>query len=236
MIIASFSSAVVRHVYNSSRLVTCSEGLAYQLKDSLLFVWRRLSNQGTKIRNPKKSRELPTKSQNIPCRIYEPWKFPESKTSLVVHILYLQNCTAGICETTTNLQIVWNPNKYLPNFPTLKNPGIKNFKPQKILWSPPPPLQIWSTPVEAAEKWISLKLHSYLLKSHYYLCLLFFNYQDCIVWIKADCQRVLLEAGCGVGNLCYPLLEEIPNLFIHACDFSQRAVQFVKVSLNSLYW
>ncbi|XP_073235653.1 tRNA N(3)-cytidine methyltransferase METTL6-like [Porites lutea] len=41
-------------------------------------------------------------------------------------------------------------------------------------------------------------------------------------------QRVLLEAGCGVGNLCYPLLEEIPNVFIHACDFSQRAVQFVK--------
>ena len=52
-------------------------------------------------------------------------------------------------------------------------------------------------------------------------------------WTKAGHQRVLLEAGCGVGNLCYPLLEEIPNVFIHACDFSQRAVQFVKVSLNS---
>lgn len=31
-----------------------------------------------------------------------------------------------------------------------------------------------------------------------------------------------------MGNLFYPLLEEIPNLFIHACDFSHRAVQFVK--------
>ncbi|XP_068670691.1 tRNA N(3)-methylcytidine methyltransferase METTL6-like [Montipora foliosa] len=45
---------------------------------------------------------------------------------------------------------------------------------------------------------------------------------------KAGDQRVLLEAGCGVGNLFYPLLEEIPNLFVHACDFSPRAVQFVK--------
>ena len=33
-----------------------------------------------------------------------------------------------------------------------------------------------------------------------------------------------------MGNLFYPLLEEIPNLFVHACDFSPRAVQFVKVS------
>ncbi|XP_027048402.1 methyltransferase-like protein 6 [Pocillopora damicornis] len=41
-------------------------------------------------------------------------------------------------------------------------------------------------------------------------------------------SKILLEAGCGVGNLFYPLLEEIPNLFIHACDFSKRAIDFVK--------
>ncbi|KAL9966165.1 hypothetical protein ACROYT_G024203 [Oculina patagonica] len=45
---------------------------------------------------------------------------------------------------------------------------------------------------------------------------------------EPESPKVLLEAGCGVGNLFYPLLEEIPNLFIHACDFSKRAVQFVK--------
>lgn len=45
---------------------------------------------------------------------------------------------------------------------------------------------------------------------------------------EPDSCKVLLEAGCGVGNLFFPLLEEIPNLFIHACDFSKRAVQFVK--------
>ena len=49
--------------------------------------------------------------------------------------------------------------------------------------------------------------------------------------MKPDSCKVLLEAGCGVGNLFFPLLEEIPNVFIHACDFSKRAVQFVKVSI-----
>ena len=44
-----------------------------------------------------------------------------------------------------------------------------------------------------------------------------------------DSPKVLMESGCGVGNLFFPLLEEIPNLLIHACDFSKRAVQFVKV-------
>ncbi|XP_022099936.1 methyltransferase-like protein 6 [Acanthaster planci] len=41
-------------------------------------------------------------------------------------------------------------------------------------------------------------------------------------------QRFLLEVGCGVGNAIYPLLEENRQLFVYACDFSPRAVQFVK--------
>ncbi|MCJ8728203.1 hypothetical protein PDJAM_G00001610 [Pangasius djambal] len=46
-------------------------------------------------------------------------------------------------------------------------------------------------------------------------------------------KLVMLEAGCGVGNCIFPLLEEDLNIFIYACDFSPRAVQFVKE--NSLY-
>ncbi|KAL2084696.1 hypothetical protein ACEWY4_020214 [Coilia grayii] len=46
-------------------------------------------------------------------------------------------------------------------------------------------------------------------------------------------KLVLLEAGCGVGNCIFPLLEEDLNIFVYACDFSPRAVEFVKQ--NSLY-
>ncbi len=45
-----------------------------------------------------------------------------------------------------------------------------------------------------------------------------------------ESQRlVLLEAGCGVGNCIFPLLEDDLNIFVYACDFSPRAVEFVKV-------
>lgn len=49
-----------------------------------------------------------------------------------------------------------------------------------------------------------------------------------------DQKKVLLEVGCGVGNMVFPLIEEKHNsYFIYACDFSQRAVDFVKQ--NELY-
>ena len=47
-------------------------------------------------------------------------------------------------------------------------------------------------------------------------------------------KKVLVEIGCGVGNFAFPLLEDKRcNLFIYVCDFSPRAVEFVKS--NSLY-
>ena len=46
-------------------------------------------------------------------------------------------------------------------------------------------------------------------------------------------KKVLLEVGCGVGNFAYPLLEENLPFKIFCCDFSPRAVQFVKD--NPLY-
>ncbi|XP_062133976.1 tRNA N(3)-methylcytidine methyltransferase METTL6, partial [Drosophila sulfurigaster albostrigata] len=52
-------------------------------------------------------------------------------------------------------------------------------------------------------------------------------------------KRTLLEIGCGVGNLVFPLLEEQmkeqtnAGFYFYACDFSPRAVEFVRS--NSLY-
>jgi methyltransferase-like protein 6 len=44
----------------------------------------------------------------------------------------------------------------------------------------------------------------------------------------------MLEVGCGVGNLIFPLVaEKHNNYFIYACDFSERAVELVKE--NELY-
>lgn len=46
-------------------------------------------------------------------------------------------------------------------------------------------------------------------------------------------KLTMLEAGCGVGNCLFPLLEEDLNIFAYACDFSPRAVEYVKQ--NPLY-
>lgn len=40
--------------------------------------------------------------------------------------------------------------------------------------------------------------------------------------------KVILEVGCGAGNTIYPLLATYPEIFVHACDFSPRAVNLVK--------
>ncbi|ONL93558.1 S-adenosyl-L-methionine-dependent methyltransferase superfamily protein [Zea mays] len=41
-------------------------------------------------------------------------------------------------------------------------------------------------------------------------------------------KKVVLEVGCGAGNTIYPLLSTYPDIFVHACDFSPRAVNLVK--------
>ncbi|KAL3330228.1 hypothetical protein AABB24_034202 [Solanum stoloniferum] len=47
-------------------------------------------------------------------------------------------------------------------------------------------------------------------------------------------EKVILEVGCGAGNTIFPLLATIPNIFVHACDFSPRAVNLVKMSFKPL--
>lgn len=38
----------------------------------------------------------------------------------------------------------------------------------------------------------------------------------------------ILEAGCGVGNTIFPLLERNPHLFLYGVDFSPRAIEMVQ--------
>ncbi|GER35402.1 methyltransferase [Striga asiatica] len=42
-------------------------------------------------------------------------------------------------------------------------------------------------------------------------------------------RQVILEVGCGAGNTIFPLLATYPDIFVHACDFSPRAVNLVKM-------
>ncbi|XP_039047321.1 uncharacterized methyltransferase C3H7.11-like [Hibiscus syriacus] len=41
-------------------------------------------------------------------------------------------------------------------------------------------------------------------------------------------RKVILEVGCGVGNDVFPLNVTYPEIFVYACDFSQRAINLVK--------
>ena len=43
-------------------------------------------------------------------------------------------------------------------------------------------------------------------------------------------QATLLEAGCGVGNSVFPLLEAIPSLKVYCCDFSPTAIRLIQSS------
>ncbi|XP_030846584.1 methyltransferase-like protein 6 [Strongylocentrotus purpuratus] len=54
------------------------------------------------------------------------------------------------------------------------------------------------------------------------------EFEELIAESREGKQKSLLEVGCGVGNTVYPLLDASPEIFIHCCDFSPRAVQFVK--------
>lgn len=44
--------------------------------------------------------------------------------------------------------------------------------------------------------------------------------------------RVIREAGCGVGNAVFPLLEECPEARVQACDFSAKAIELMRGSEN----
>ncbi|XP_058105966.1 uncharacterized protein LOC131249310 isoform X2 [Magnolia sinica] len=47
-------------------------------------------------------------------------------------------------------------------------------------------------------------------------------------YFDAKGKKVILEIGCGAGNTIFPLVASYPDIFVHACDFSTRAIDLVK--------
>ncbi|XP_058059174.1 tRNA N(3)-methylcytidine methyltransferase METTL6 isoform X2 [Anopheles bellator] len=49
-------------------------------------------------------------------------------------------------------------------------------------------------------------------------------------------QKTLLEVGCGVGNLIFPLIEDgHRDYFIYACDLSPRAVELLPAVVANIF-
>jgi len=71
-------------------------------------------------------------------------------------------------------------------------------------------------------------------KDRHYVAREFTELSDKLEAVKnatdSDERVVLLDLGCGVGNAFWPLVGTygMPPLQIQCCDFSQRAVNFVK--------
>lgn len=61
------------------------------------------------------------------------------------------------------------------------------------------------------------------------------NFSTVAVYVSyvVDIWRVQLnrywQVGCGAGNTIFPLIATFPKLYVHACDFSPKAVTLVKV-------
>ena len=103
------------------------------------------------ISKPKKVPRASNKTQKTPWTLNNPKKSHAKFLSLKnlqkgkqVWLYFNRRTMRPRCAgTITNLQIVLNsqknlylsshPKKYLPNFPTPKNPRIKNFRPKKNL-------------------------------------------------------------------------------------------------------
>ena len=63
----------------------------------------------------------------------------------------------------------------------------------------------------------------------------FFIAISCLHWMLAWLVWNSVQVGCGAGNTIFPLLSTFPDIFVHACDFSPRAVDLVKVFVYLIY-
>ena len=72
------------------------------------------------------------------------------------------------------------------------------------------------------EKFYKFNKTNFFKDRHYIL--------DEFLELKEDKREkiTLLDIGCGVGNSFYPLIKNLPNLYVNAFDFSKRAINMAK--------
>ena len=134
-----------------------------------VFKWRGWSN-GAKIKTPKNTRtkNLPAKKSNAQFPSlknfqkalndnYNAKKYNHSEINWIVLTFFLHQTiwSYHTLALPRIFRLFWIPQKsplksihekkYLPNYPSQKNPTIENFKLKQILWSSPS-LEIQSTP------------------------------------------------------------------------------------------
>ena len=123
-----------------------------EIEHSCLFIhhtiWICFASSGSHFNKLERVLETPKNGFVSTVTLWITLNKTNSKTRLFV--LYSQNYAARalpILFNTPQKSLLKSsyPKKYLPNFRTPKNPGIENFKPQKILRSSPS-LEIPSTP------------------------------------------------------------------------------------------
>lgn len=77
---------------------------------------------------------------------------------------------------------------------------------------------------------ILTRMHLFIIVDFLLEICFYYSYLDLVlVNVLIDDGTVSYQVGCGAGNTIFPLLATYPNLVVHACDFSPRAVNLVKV-------
>ncbi|KAK4361797.1 hypothetical protein RND71_017038 [Anisodus tanguticus] len=51
---------------------------------------------------------------------------------------------------------------------------------------------------------------------------------------RSSYLKSLSQVGCGAGNTIFPLIDTFPKIYVHAYDFSPKAINLVKICVNLL--
>lgn len=61
------------------------------------------------------------------------------------------------------------------------------------------------------------------------LSIFLFAFHSTLLLLLSIICGIYWKVGCGAGNTIFPLVATYPYIIVHACDFSSRAIDLVKV-------